>query len=77
MDIVLRLREFRRLAGLTQEQAAAKSGVGVKSISSWETGRRTDRIKVKQLAALAQAYGITPQEFFAPKLEEKFVEVPR
>lgn len=65
MDMALRLREARRLAGITQTEAARLSGVHSKSISSWESGRRHDRIKYAQLRALLGAYGITEQRFFS------------
>ena len=38
MDTVLKLRELRARAGLTQEDVAQRSGVGAKTISSFESG---------------------------------------
>ena len=37
MDLVLKLREIRRLRGLSQKDVAKLSGVGEKTISSFET----------------------------------------
>ncbi|HEX7707744.1 MAG TPA: helix-turn-helix domain-containing protein [Thermoanaerobaculia bacterium] len=69
MDLVLKLREVRRRAGLTQAEAAAKAGIGVKSISSFESGVRIDSLKLSQLQRLLTAYGITLAEFFSPALD--------
>ena len=41
MDLVLKLRELRRMRGLTQKDVARISGVGHKTISSFETGERS------------------------------------
>ena len=40
MDLVLKLRELRDLRGLSQKDVARLSGVGEKTISSFETGER-------------------------------------
>lgn len=59
---------LRRRAGLSQIEAAVASDVGEKTISSFESGARTIRIRVTQLLALLTAYGVTPAEFFAERL---------
>lgn len=51
--------------GLTQPQAAQRSGVHVKTLSSFETGKRIESMKVVQLQKLCEAYGITLAQFFA------------
>ena len=63
LDLVLRLREARRLSGLSQKEAARKSGIGEKSISTFETGRRIDAMTVSQLQKLLAAYNLTLEEF--------------
>ena len=70
MDLVLKLREARRMRGLSQKDAARLSGVGVKSISSFETGERIDSLKYSQLERLLTAYGLTPAEFFGSSIEK-------
>lgn len=70
MDLVLRLREARRMRGLSQKEAARLSGVGQKSISSFETGERISSIKLSQLERLLQAYGLTEAEFFGGSIEK-------
>ena len=43
MDLVLKLREVRRLRGLSQKDVARLSGVGEKTISSFETSTSSGR----------------------------------
>jgi transcriptional regulator with XRE-family HTH domain len=71
MDLVLRLREARRLARLSQKDAAKLSGVGEKTISSMETGARIGSIKFEQLRRLLAVYGWTIDEFFSEKFEKR------
>jgi transcriptional regulator with XRE-family HTH domain len=72
MDIVLKLRELRRLRGLSQKSVARLSGVGEKTISSFETGDRAGSLKLAQLAKLLATYGVTEEQFFSRKIEELF-----
>lgn len=51
--------------GLSQARAAQRSGVHVKTLSSFETGMRIEAMKVTQLEKLCDAYGITLAQFFA------------
>ena len=69
MDVVLKLRELRRMRGLTQKDAARLSGVGLKTISSFETGQRIESLKLEQLQRLLEVYGLTEAEFFGGTLE--------
>lgn len=71
MDLVLKLRELRRMRGLTQKDVARLSGVGAKTISSFETGERIGGLKLAQLERLLAAYGLTPTEFFGGLLEKE------
>ena len=71
MDTVLKLRELRRLRGLSQKDVARLSGVGEKTISSFETGDRIGSLKLAQLANLLKVYGMTEDEFFGRTLEEQ------
>jgi transcriptional regulator with XRE-family HTH domain len=70
MDLVLKLREARRMRGLSQKDAARLSGVGAKTISSFETGLRIDSLKFSQLKSLLDAYGLTEAEFFGGLIEK-------
>lgn len=69
MDIVLKLRELRRLRGLHQKDVARRSGVGEKTLSSFETGARIGSMKIAQLEAILSVYGVTATEFFGTSLE--------
>jgi transcriptional regulator with XRE-family HTH domain len=75
MDIVLRLREARRVAGLSQSQAAEASGIGEKTISSFETGQRVGSLKLSQLMRLCRAYGMTIDQFLDGDFEERLVDI--
>jgi len=69
MDLVLKLRELRQYRGLSQADAARKSGLGVKTLSSFETGERIDSMKLAQLQRLLRVYGVTEAEFFSAAIE--------
>jgi ABC-type lipoprotein export system ATPase subunit len=69
MDIILKLRELRRMRGLTQEEAALSSGIGVKTLSSFETGQRISSMKLAHLMQLLATYDVTPAEFFGTTVE--------
>ena len=72
MDIVLKLRELRRLRGLSQKDVARLSGVGEKTVSSFETGDRIDAMKLSQLRKLLRVYAVTEDDFFSRKMDDLF-----
>lgn len=71
MDLVLKLREIRRLRGLSQKDVAQLSGVGEKTISSFETGERIGSLKLDQLKRLLGVYGLTEAQFFGCTVERQ------
>src|SRR5438477_9894810 len=71
MDLVLKLRESRRLRGLSQKDVARLSGVGEKTISSFETGQRIGSLKLSQLKRLLGVYGLTESQFFGGTVEKQ------
>jgi len=71
MDLVLKLREIRRLRGLSQKDVARISGVGEKTISSFETGQRIGSLKLAQLKRLLKVYGMSESEFFGGMVEKE------
>lgn len=71
MDVVLKLRELRRMRGLTQQDAARLSGVGPKTISSFETGERIGSLNLSQLRRLLEVYGLTEADFFGGRVEKE------
>jgi transcriptional regulator with XRE-family HTH domain len=72
MDLVLKLRELRHLRGLSQKDVGRLSGVGEKTLSSFETGERIDTMKLSQLQALLTVYDVTEEDFFSDKLDQLF-----
>ena len=71
MDLVLKLREIRRMRGLSQKDVAHLSGVGEKTISSFETGHRIGSLKLSQLRRLLNAYGLSEADFFGATIEKE------
>jgi transcriptional regulator with XRE-family HTH domain len=71
MDLVLKLREIRRLRNLSQKDVARMSGVGEKTISSFETGQRIGSLKLAQLKRLLKVYGLSEAEFFGGSVERQ------
>jgi transcriptional regulator with XRE-family HTH domain len=71
MDLVLKLREIRRLRGLSQKDVARLSGVGEKTISSFETGQRIGSLKLEQLKRMLAVYGLSEAEFFGGSIERE------
>lgn len=65
VDVADRLYRARKNAGYTQKTAALHSGVGKKSISSFETRDRISTLKIGQLAKLLRTYGLTLRVFFS------------
>jgi len=57
----MELEKFRRIAGLTQEQLAAKSGVDATVISKLERGKRL-RGSYDSIVRLARALNLEPEE---------------
>src|SRR5438874_13587970 len=71
MDLVLKLREIRRMRGLSQKDVSRLSGVGEKTISSFETGQRIGSLKLSQLKRLLGVYGLTESQFFGGIVEKQ------
>ena len=71
MDLVLKLREIRRLRNLSQKDVAKLSGVGEKTISSFETGQRIGSLKLAQLKRLLSVYGLSEADFFGCSVERQ------
>jgi transcriptional regulator with XRE-family HTH domain len=68
--VPITLKTARKIAGITQQELAAKSGVPQQTISKIEKGRSRD-LTWKTASRLATALGVEPSEIFAmPKPEE-------
>jgi transcriptional regulator with XRE-family HTH domain len=61
---LVRLREARQAAGLTQEQVAEALGKPQSWVSKCESGER--RVDALELNMLANAYGISMDSLFEP-----------
>ena len=57
----MELKKYRRIAGLTQQQLADKSGVHVTLISRLERGRR-QTASYESIVRLARALNLEPEE---------------
>lgn len=68
-NLPVRLRLMRLGIGWNQEELAHHSGVGVKSISSFENGSRIYSLKVDQLVKLATACGYDLCQLLSDPLE--------
>ena len=71
MDLVLKLREIRRMRKLSQKDVARISGVGEKTISSFETGQRIGSLKLAQLKRMLKVYGLSEADFFGASVEKE------
>lgn len=59
------LQTIRVDSGFTQATLASRAGVGLKTISSFESGERTASISLAQLMAITKACGYTVPTFFS------------
>lgn len=69
MDLVVKLRELRQRRGLTQLEAARRAAIGMKTLSSYESGSRIEAMKLSHLLRLLHVYGVSPDHFFSVDLE--------
>ena len=61
--MIMRIRELRELAGMTQQQVADSMGVLQSAVSNWESEVALPR--ARQLPLLARVLGCTIDELFA------------
>ena len=59
------MRQHRVSAGLSQEQAAARLTVTLRTLQRWEDGETEPR--TSQLAGLAKAYGVSVPDLLGIK----------
>ncbi|HEX8851253.1 MAG TPA: helix-turn-helix transcriptional regulator [Gemmatimonadaceae bacterium] len=65
---------LRMSIGLTQKGLADACGVGEKTLSSYESGKRLKSLKLWQLEAIVVACGSTLADFFAAIAQTREVE---
>jgi len=70
--MVIRLKDARNKAGMTQRQAAEKSGIPLGTLRRWEQG--VNEPDTDSIIRLADLYGVSTDEMlgssFAPKHED-------
>lgn len=69
MKINEKIRQMRKLAGLTQEQLASRLGVSAQSISKWENDITMPDITL--LPLIAETFGVSIDDLFDLTLEQK------
>lgn len=74
-SVSVKLRILR--AFLTQTEAALTCDVGVKTWSSWETGRRTHNLRLVTLKRICEAFEVSLVDFIAWEVSPSDVETWR
>ena len=69
MELGKKIKQLRLRSGLTQEQLAAKVGIGAQSVSKWETAVAMPDIST--LPLLAETFGVTIDELFDLSTEQR------
>jgi len=70
-----RLKALRKIAGITQEEAAERAGVTYKSYQTIEAGRgRKQEIWLSTVGKLANAFGVGAWELLAPTMPKPRVK---
>jgi transcriptional regulator with XRE-family HTH domain len=69
-NLVQRLKELRKIHGITQEQFAERTGISYKYYQAIETGVKKE-LRISTLERLAGAYGIEVWQLLAPHLPSK------
>lgn len=72
-ELASRLRSAREVAGLNQDEVAARAGIGRSALVQIEQGNR--KVSSLELVRLAQIYGRDIQDFFEPAFEDELVGV--
>ncbi|HKL73170.1 MAG TPA: helix-turn-helix domain-containing protein [Candidatus Onthovivens sp.] len=65
IELALRLIEFRKKSGLSQDELATKLNVSRQSISKWESGESSPNIDY--LISLSKIYGVTLDDLINPE----------
>ena len=68
LEIANRLYEYRKNAGLSQDQLADRIGVSRQAVSKWERGEASP--DTDNLVALSEVYNVTQDELIKGKKTE-------
>ncbi len=73
MNLGIKILEFRKLKGVTQEELAAELGVTAAAVSKWENGYTLP--DVFMLCALADFFAVTTDELLGRAREVKYAVI--
>ena len=68
-NLVKRLKELRKIHGITQEQFSERTGISYKYYQAVETGVKKE-LRISTLERFADAYGIEVWELLGPVVPE-------
>ena len=75
-NLVLRLKELRKIHGITQEQFSERTGISYKYYQAIETGVKKE-LRISTLERLAGAYGIEVWELLSPAIPKTKIKTSR
>ena len=75
-NLVLRLKELRKIHGITQEQFSERTGISYKYYQAIETGVKKE-LRISTLERLAGTYGIEVWELLSPAIPKTKIKSSR
>jgi transcriptional regulator with XRE-family HTH domain len=75
-NLVKRLKELRKIHGVTQEKFSERTGISYKYYQAIETGVKKE-LRISTLERLADAYGIEVWELLAPTIPKTKIKTSR
>jgi transcriptional regulator with XRE-family HTH domain len=75
-NLVKRLKELRKIHGVTQEQFSERTGISYKYYQAIETGVKKE-LRISTLERLADAYGIEVWQLLAPAVPKTRIKLPK
>jgi transcriptional regulator with XRE-family HTH domain len=75
-NLVVRLKELRKIHGITQEQFSERTGISYKYYQAIETGVKKE-LRISTLERLAGAYGIEVWELLSPTIPKTKIKSSR
>jgi transcriptional regulator with XRE-family HTH domain len=73
--LVQRLKELRKIHGLTQEQFSERTGISYKYYQAVEGGFKKE-LRISTLERLADAYGIEVWQLLMPSIPKTKIKAP-
>ena len=75
-NLVHRLKELRKIHGVTQEQFSERTGISYKYYQAIETGVKKE-LRISTLERLADAYGIEVWQLLSPTIPKTKIKNSR